>query len=70
MKEWEKEHPNWLNNEQESEQYMKMLHNLMGGENEEEQTKNAREIMKNIGNVVLIKHAMDSIISEEADDDV
>ena len=73
MKEWEKEHPNWLTNEQESEQYMKMLHNLMGGENEEEQTKNAREIMKNIGGVVMIKHAMDSIMSGESeivDDDV
>jgi hypothetical protein len=73
MKEWEQQHPNWLNNEQESEQYMKMLHNLMGGENEEEQGKNAREIMKNIGNVVLIKHAMDSIMSGEpeiVDDDV
>jgi NAD(P)H-hydrate repair Nnr-like enzyme with NAD(P)H-hydrate dehydratase domain len=67
MKEWEKEHPNWLNNEQESEQYMKMLHNLMGGENEEEQGKNAREIMKNIGGVVMIKHAMDSIMSGESE---
>lgn len=67
MKEWEKEHPNWLNNEQESEQYMKMLHNLMGGENEEEQTKNAREIMKNIGGVVMIKHAMDSIMNGDAE---
>ena len=68
MKEWEQEHPNWLNNEQEAEQYMKMLHNLMGGENEDEQNKNAREIMKNIGNVVLIKHAMDSILSGEEED--
>ena len=70
MKEWEQEHPNWLNNEQESEQYMKMLHNLMGGENEDEQNKNAREIMKNIGSVVLIKHAMDSIMSGEGEPDM
>ena len=63
MKEWEQEHPNWINNEKEAEQYVKMLHNLMGGENEDEQNKNAREIMKNIGNVVLIKHAMDSILN-------
>jgi hypothetical protein len=67
MKEWEKEHPNWLNNDQESEQYMKMLHNLMGGENEEEQGKNAREIMKKIGNVVLIKHAINSIMQNDDD---
>lgn len=63
MKEWEQEHPNWIDNEKEAEQYVKMLHNLMGGENEDEQNKNAREIMKNIGNVVLIKHAMDSILN-------
>lgn len=65
MKEWEQEHPNWINNEKEAEQYVKMLHNLMGGENEDEQNKNAREIMKNIGNVVLIKHAMDAILNAD-----
>lgn len=70
LKEWEEEHPNWINNEKESEQYVKMIHNFMGGENEEEQHKNARDILKNIGNVVLLKHAMDSIMNGEDDDDV
>jgi hypothetical protein len=68
LKEWEEEHPNWINNEKESEQYVKMIHNFMGGENEEEQHKNARDILKNIGNVVLLKHAMDSIMNGEEDD--
>lgn len=63
LKEWEEEHPNWISNDKEAEQYVKMIHNFMGGENEEEQNKNAREILKNIGDVVLLKQAMDSIIS-------
>ena len=47
IKEWEKEHPNWTNNEKETRMYMDTVMAVMGGLREEEQSLEV--IKKNIG---------------------
>ena len=47
IKEWEKEHPNWTNNEKETRMYMDTVMAVMGGLQEEEQSLEV--IKKNIG---------------------
>ena len=47
IKEWEKEHPNWSNNEKETQMYMDTVMAVMGGLQEKEQSLEV--IKKNIG---------------------
>ena len=47
IKEWEKEHPNWSNNEKETQMYMDTVMAVMGGLHEKEQSLEV--IKKNIG---------------------
>ena len=58
MSEWEKEHPDYMNNPQELEEWQKMLENVSGGINQDEMHKNVHKIKKELGKVVDIKEEL------------
>ena len=58
MSEWEKEHPNYMNNPQELEIWQTMLESVSGGINKDEIKKNEHKIKKELGKVVDIKEEL------------
>ena len=58
MSEWEKEHPDYMNNPDELEEWQKMLENVSGGINKDEMHKNVQKIKKQLGKVVDIKEEL------------
>ena len=55
MTQWEKEHPNYMNNPDELEEWQKILENVSGGVNKNEVIKNQIKIKKELCKVVDIK---------------
>lgn len=49
IKEWEAQHPNWANSEEETNMYMELVKESMGGFNETEKNKNLETIKKELG---------------------
>ena len=58
MSEWEKDHPDYMNNPKELEIWQKMLENVSGGANKDEIKKNEHKIKKELGKVVDIKEEL------------
>ena len=58
MSEWEKEHPDYMNNPQELEIWQTMLESVSGGVNKDEIKKNEHKIKKELGKVVDIKEEL------------
>ena len=58
MSEWEKEHPDYMNNPQELEIWQTMLESVSGGINKDEIKKNEHKIKKELGKVVDIKEEL------------
>ena len=58
IKDWESKHPNWNSNDTETEMYLKMIQEVMGGINDNEIIKNNEGIKKSISNVFDLKNAM------------
>jgi len=58
MSEWEKEHPDYMNNPKELEIWQKMLESVSGGANKDEIHKNVHKIKKELGKVVDIKEEL------------
>ena len=63
IKEWEKMHPSWATNDAETEQYLQMIQEVMGGNNEEEINKNREFVKKELGTILDVKNAIDTIDS-------
>jgi len=61
IKEWEKTHPSWATNDAETEQYLQMIQEVMGGNNEEEINKNREFVKKELGTILDVKNAIDTI---------
>ena len=61
IKEWEKTHPSWATNDAETEQYLQMIQEVMGGNNEEEINKNREFVKKELGTILDVKNAIDAI---------
>jgi len=61
IKEWEKLHPEWSNSDIETEQYLQMIQEVMGGNNEDELFKNRENIKKELGNSLDVKNAIEMI---------
>ena len=61
IKEWEKMHPSWATNDNETEQYLEMIQEVMGGNNEEEINKNREFVKKELGTILDVKNAIDTI---------
>ena len=58
IKEWESKHPNWAQNDEETEMYLKMIQEVMGGVKDDEVTKNRETIKKTISSAFDLKDAM------------
>ncbi len=58
MSEWEKEHPDYMNNPKELEIWQTMLESVSGGVNKDEIKKNEHKIKKELGKVVDIKEEL------------
>lgn len=58
MSEWEKEHPDYMNNPKELEIWQTMLESVSGGANQDEMHKNVHKIKKELGKVVDIKEEL------------
>lgn len=67
LKEWEAEHPDWVNDDKLNHEYMLMLQNILGGTTDEEQERNKKDVVKLVSEAVFIKDAMNSIDVEEID---
>ena len=57
LKEWEKDHPNYLTNDKLLNEWHTMIQQIMGGGNNEID-KNKEQIKKSLGNQIEIKDAM------------
>ena len=55
IKEWENQHPNWDKTDDGTTQYIKMVRNVMGGINENDNCKNLEIIKKEIGENINIQ---------------
>jgi hypothetical protein len=58
IKEWEDKYPNWSSNETETEMYLYMIREVMGGKDDKEREKNKESIIRNISTTTNIKAAM------------
>ena len=58
MTTWEEEHPNYMKNPNELNEWQKMLENISGGINEGERKKNQSKIQRELGKAVDIKEGL------------
>ena len=58
IKEWEKQHPNFLDHEEQYMEWQKMIANIMGGMNETTRERNIENIKKSISDTVAVKDAL------------
>lgn len=61
IKEWEEQHPNWNESDTETEMYLKMIQQVMGGKDNNEIEKNNINIKKELGNTVELKKALEEL---------
>jgi len=54
IKEWEEQNQNWTNDEKKSEEYFKIVKEIMGQSSELEKEKNIKDIIKNVGDNTLL----------------
>ena len=57
-KEWENKYPNWSSSEKETQMYLYMIREVMGGIDDKEREKNKESIIRNISSTTNIKNAM------------
>ena len=58
IKEWEKQHPDFLEHEEQYMEWNKMVGNMMGGDTQQRRNKNIENIKKIISNDVAVKDAL------------
>jgi hypothetical protein len=58
IKEWENKYPEWNKSDKETEMYLRMIQQVMGGQNDEEIQKNKNDIKKELGNTMDLKKAI------------
>lgn len=58
IKEWENIYPNWSSSEKETQMYLYMIREVMGGIDDKEREKNKESIIRNISSTTNIKNAM------------
>ena len=61
IKEWESKNPDWMDDEKKSEEYFKMMREVAWDVNEGEREKNIKDIIKNVGDNILIKDAISEV---------
>ena len=60
IKEWEQMYPHWNKSDKETEMYLKMIQQVMGGKNDIEIQKNKNDIKKELGNKIDLKMAIEN----------
>lgn len=55
IKEWEQQHPDYLDKDELTQEWHKMIFNMTGGEKDSERVKNTNHIKKNISENVIVK---------------
>ena len=60
IKEWEQKYPDWNKSDKETEMYLKMIQQVMGGKNDVEIQKNKNDIKKELGNKIDLKKAIEN----------
>ena len=58
IKEWEKRHPNYMEDQGLMQEWHTMIHKITGGSEDDERDRNKEQIKKSIGNTIEIKDAM------------
>ena len=58
IKEWEDKYPNWCSSEKETQMYLYMIREVMGGIDDKERERNKESIIRNISSTTNIKNAM------------
>ncbi len=58
LKEWEKDNPNWIEDDQKSTQYLKTLNQILGGNDEKDYEKSKKEAARIINENISLKTAM------------
>lgn len=58
LQEWEVENPNYMKDPQLLNEWNLLVHNIMGGANDEEREKNKKDIKKKMGENIILKDAM------------
>ena len=58
LKEWEKENPDWIDDDKKSTQYLKTLNQILGGNDEKDYEKNKKEAARIINENISLKSAM------------
>ena len=58
IKEWEKQHPDYLQNEKLLQEWHRMIQQITGSGNDDERERNKEQIKKSLGNTIEIKDAM------------
>ena len=58
IKLWEKDNDGWVKDDKKSDEYIKMLREVLGDTTELEKEKNIKDIIKNVGDNILLKDAI------------
>ena len=58
IKEWERQHPDYLQNEKLLQEWHRMIQQITGSGNDDERERNKEQIKKSLGNTIEIKDAM------------
>jgi hypothetical protein len=62
LKEWEKENPDWIDDDRKSIQYMKTLNQILGGNDEKDYEKSKKEAARIINENISLKTAMTDVV--------
>jgi hypothetical protein len=62
LKEWEKENPDWIEDDKKSTQYLKTLNHILGGNDENDYEKNKKEAARIINENISLKTAMNAAV--------
>ena len=62
LKEWEKENPDWIEDDKKSTQYLKTLNQILGGNDEKDYEKNKKEAARIINENISLKTAMNDAV--------
>jgi len=61
IKDWEREHPNFLEDEYLTKEWQILIQNTMGGMTSVDRERNQKDVIKNVGENVILKEAIDKV---------
>ena len=61
IKDWERKHPDFLGDEDLMKEWQLLIQNTIGGVTETDREKNKKDVIKNVGENVILKEAIDKV---------